>query len=331
MSDQMQDPPGWDLQSERAPSEPLTQDLDDPVDPERWLKTDKYLRGQLGLSPEKRVDLWAIPDPPPGQKPDQPLSTLVKLAIHGSEKGLLTLQEIYQALQNRFEYFAQSKASTWKNSIRHNLSLNLVFRSHARPIDDPGQGRYWSLDISNGEGYKRERRRKRRNRKNYVNTTPDLLQDTDRPSNRGDSSKYDNDLLGSGLGTGGRNAPSFSRRGRPRPAPYAPAAIIQPSSSGPAAGAATSSVGHASSSAAPTQQEFHNSSYQQLENSATHINLSTLVQPILHQQNQHQNNQDVSDQSVLPAALFFPTGPTFICKDGESNGDETMYWHLNME
>ncbi|KXN83803.1 Forkhead box protein I1-ema [Leucoagaricus sp. SymC.cos] len=161
----------------RAGSEPPADDAEAP--PERpepsqhWLDTDKYLRNQIGIPEGTKADLWALPDPPPGQKPQQPLPILVKLAIHGSPRGMLTLQEIYLALEDRFDYFARLKSSAWKNSIRHNLSLNQVFRSCDRPITEPGKGRYWSLDISKGEGYKRERRRKRRNAAPY-NGTRDL-------------------------------------------------------------------------------------------------------------------------------------------------------------
>jgi hypothetical protein len=69
---------------------------------------------QIGIAEGTPVDLWALPDPPPGQKPQQPLPILVKLAIHGSVKGRLTLQEIYQSLEDRFIYFARLRSSAWK-------------------------------------------------------------------------------------------------------------------------------------------------------------------------------------------------------------------------
>jgi hypothetical protein len=46
------------------------------------------------------------------------------------------------------------------------LSLNKVFRNIQRPVTEPGKGKYWVLDITDGEGYKRER--KRRNKRSRL-------------------------------------------------------------------------------------------------------------------------------------------------------------------
>ncbi|KAI9566911.1 hypothetical protein HD554DRAFT_2024951, partial [Boletus coccyginus] len=119
-----------------------------------------YLRQQLGLASNEDISLHSLPDPAPNEKPSTPLPMLIKLAIYGSPKKQLTLQEIYTELENRFQWFRDHKRDrAWKNSIRHNLSLNQVFKHVARPITEPGKGNYWQLDVSKGEGYKRARKR----------------------------------------------------------------------------------------------------------------------------------------------------------------------------
>ncbi|KAJ7605816.1 hypothetical protein FB45DRAFT_691803, partial [Roridomyces roridus] len=121
----------------------------------------EYLRRQLCLHISVPVDLWAIADPPDGQKPFASLPTLVKLAIHGSPERRLTLQGICDALVDRFEWFRVHRADeAWKNSVRHNLSLNKVFRKIPRNVTAHlGKGCYWQLDLSQGEGHKRPRKR----------------------------------------------------------------------------------------------------------------------------------------------------------------------------
>ncbi|KAF8152669.1 hypothetical protein K438DRAFT_1687949 [Mycena galopus ATCC 62051] len=121
-----------------------------------------YLRTQLCLSPTIPVNLWAIADPPEGQKPFASLPTLIKLAIHGSEDRRLTLQGICDALATRFTwYHAHRLDDAWKNSVRHNLSLNKVFRKIPRDVTQMGKGCFWELDLSHGEGHKRPRKRRR--------------------------------------------------------------------------------------------------------------------------------------------------------------------------
>ena len=77
----------------------------------------EHLRAQLGCPPGAPVGLRALADPPPGEKPNYPLPTLIKLAIYDSPRGRLTLQEIYQALEDRFEWFRQrTDELSWKVS-----------------------------------------------------------------------------------------------------------------------------------------------------------------------------------------------------------------------
>ena len=75
----------------------------------------EHLRAQLGCPPGAPVGLRALADPLPGEKPNYPLPTLIKLAIYDSPRGRLTLQEIYQALEDRFEWFRQrTDELSWK-------------------------------------------------------------------------------------------------------------------------------------------------------------------------------------------------------------------------
>ena len=78
-----------------------------------------HLRALLGRPPGAPVGLNALADPPPGEKPNYPLPTLIKLAIYGSPRRRLTLQEIYQALEDRFDWFRQrTDELSWKVRVQ---------------------------------------------------------------------------------------------------------------------------------------------------------------------------------------------------------------------
>jgi len=105
--------------------------------------------------------LAALRDPPDGQKPFYPYSTLIRYAIKGSPEGRLLLEDIYAAIEKRFPYFTTAPAG-WKNSVRHNLSLNPCFEKVARPLTDRGKGAYWTVNDRAEPKSSSDRKKKKR-------------------------------------------------------------------------------------------------------------------------------------------------------------------------
>ncbi|XP_037068927.1 uncharacterized protein LOC119090248 [Pollicipes pollicipes] len=109
--------------------------------------------------PEPMPPAGAAAEPEPAEKPTKrgapgvrrqekpPFSyiALIHMAIQSSPTKRLTLSEIYRFLQERFTFFKGSYQG-WKNSVRHNLSLNECFIKLPKGLGRPGKGHYWTLD-----------------------------------------------------------------------------------------------------------------------------------------------------------------------------------------
>ncbi|KAG0100730.1 Forkhead box protein J2 [Podila epicladia] len=78
-------------------------------------------------------------------KPAHSYSYLITTAIQGSPNQQMTLNDIYEWVMEHYPWY-KTAVNGWKNSIRHNLSLNKAFRREPRPPSEPGKGSYWRLD-----------------------------------------------------------------------------------------------------------------------------------------------------------------------------------------
>ncbi|KAJ7476204.1 hypothetical protein FB451DRAFT_965061, partial [Mycena latifolia] len=78
-------------------------------------------------------------------RPQHTLPVILRCAILGSPRKRLTIREIYAAMEEKYPYY-RSTGVTWKQSVRHHLSLNRFFERQPRPAMDPGFGSYWTVN-----------------------------------------------------------------------------------------------------------------------------------------------------------------------------------------
>lgn len=100
-----------------------------------------------------------LPAPVKDEKPNQSYIGLIGKAILSSPQKKLVLSDIYNFVLTHYPYF-RNKGPGWRNSIRHNLSLNECFLKVGRSPN--GKGHFWAINPANLEDFsKGEYRRKR--------------------------------------------------------------------------------------------------------------------------------------------------------------------------
>lgn len=79
-------------------------------------------------------------------KPPYSFSCLIFMAIEDSPQKKLPVKDIYQWILSHFPYF-QNAPTGWKNSVRHNLSLNKCFKKVDKDRGQSiGKGSLWCVD-----------------------------------------------------------------------------------------------------------------------------------------------------------------------------------------
>ena len=98
-------------------------------------------------------------------KPVHSYIALISKAILSHPEKKMVLSDIYQFIMENFPYYNNDEKA-WRNSIRHNLSLNECFIKVGRA--ENGKGNYWSIhpscvdDFAKGDYRRRQARRRAR-------------------------------------------------------------------------------------------------------------------------------------------------------------------------
>lgn len=119
---------------------------------------------------------------PEEPKPQHSYIGLIAMAILSSPEGKLVLSDIYQHILDNYPYF-RTRGPGWRNSIRHNLSLNDCFVKAGRSAN--GKGHYWAVHPANVDDFRkgdfRRRKAQRKVRKHMGLAVDDDGEDSPSP------------------------------------------------------------------------------------------------------------------------------------------------------
>lgn len=106
-----------------------------------------YPNTRIGMGEKRNIPFNQISVNFHEEKPSESYAFLIYKALDSSATGKLTLSEIYTWIEKNYIYY-KTADPVWKNSIRHNLSLNQTFVKIPRPLNSKGKGGYWAIDMS---------------------------------------------------------------------------------------------------------------------------------------------------------------------------------------
>ncbi|GAB1603304.1 hypothetical protein Ahia01_000611200 [Argonauta hians] len=106
-------------------------------------------------------------------KPALSYIALIATAILESTQQRLSLGSIYSWIETNYPFY-RNRSQGWRNSVRHNLSLNECFVKAGRCED--GKGNYWAIHPANIQDFMRGdfRQRRRSRRRGRKTTATDL-------------------------------------------------------------------------------------------------------------------------------------------------------------
>ncbi|KAL1454209.1 hypothetical protein WDU94_010486 [Cyamophila willieti] len=114
-------------------------------------------------------------------KPQHSYIGLIAMAILSNPEMKLVLSDIYQYILDNYNYF-RTRGPGWRNSIRHNLSLNDCFIKAGRSAN--GKGHYWSIHPANVDDFKKgdfRRRKAQRKVRRHMGLSVDDDNDSNSP------------------------------------------------------------------------------------------------------------------------------------------------------
>ena len=137
----------------------------------------------LAMFPMAKLDprLFRIPFPEE-PKPQHSYIGLIAMAILRAEGKKLVLADIYQYILDNYPYF-RHRGPGWRNSIRHNLSLNDCFIKAGRASN--GKGHFWAVHPACQEDFLKgdfSRRKAQRKFRKYISMNISLEEDQTPPS-----------------------------------------------------------------------------------------------------------------------------------------------------
>lgn len=114
-------------------------------------------------------------------KPAHSYIGLIGMCILSSPDKRMVLSDIYQFILDKYPYY-RNRGSGWRNSVRHNLSLNECFQKAGRAAN--GKGHYWTIHPANMDDFmagdfRRRRAQRKVRRWNNMDVPSDESEDED--------------------------------------------------------------------------------------------------------------------------------------------------------